>query len=102
MTNGHLRPPRFSTTLTDVTAKRSLSAALSAAGTGSSGDQHRQELGFQSMKTAYATIKGFEVMRMFRKGQFAPWIDAICGGTEARFIHRLFGLYAWATAQAFT
>jgi transposase, IS6 family len=25
-------------------------------------------LGFQSMKTAYATIKGFEVMRMFRKG----------------------------------
>ena len=50
-------------------------------------------LGFQSMKTAYATIKGFEVMRMFRKGQFAPWIDAICGGTEARFIHRLFGLY---------
>jgi hypothetical protein len=29
------------------------------------------------MKTAYATIKGFEVMRMFKKGQFAPWIDAI-------------------------
>ena len=26
--------------------------------------------GFQSMKTAYATIKGFEVMRIFRKGQF--------------------------------
>ncbi len=26
-------------------------------------------LGFQSMKTAYATIKGFEVMHMFRKGQ---------------------------------
>ena len=39
-------------------------------------------------------IKGFEVMRMFKKGQFAPWIDAICGGTEARFINRLFGLYA--------
>ena len=46
------------------------------------------------MKTAYATIKGFEAMRMFKKGQFAPWIDAICGGTEARFINRLFGLYA--------
>jgi transposase-like protein len=46
-------------------------------------------LGFQSMKTAYATIKGFEVMRMF-----TTWIDAICGGTEACFIHRLFGLYA--------
>ena len=46
-------------------------------------------LGFQSMKTAYATIKGFEVMRMFKKGQFTWWIDAICGGTEARFINRL-------------
>jgi hypothetical protein len=51
-------------------------------------------LGFQSMKTAYATIKGFEVMRMFKKGQFAPWIDAICGGTKVHFINRLFGLYA--------
>ncbi len=30
-------------------------------------------LGFKSMKTAYATIKGFEVMRMFRKGQLNPW-----------------------------
>lgn len=27
-------------------------------------------LGFKSMKTAYATLKGFEVMRMFRKGQW--------------------------------
>jgi IS6 family transposase len=54
----------------------------------------RPTLGFQSMKTAYATIKGFEVMRMFKKGQFAPWIDAICGGTEVHFINRLFGLYA--------
>jgi transposase, IS6 family len=26
-------------------------------------------LGFKSMKTAYATLKGFEVMRMFRKRQ---------------------------------
>ena len=25
------------------------------------------------MKTAYATLKGFEVMRMFRKGQFELW-----------------------------
>jgi hypothetical protein len=30
-------------------------------------------LGFKSMKTAYATLKGFEVMRMFRKGEFACW-----------------------------
>ena len=25
------------------------------------------------MKTAYATIKGFEVMRMFKKGRFDFW-----------------------------
>ena len=30
----------------------------------------RPTLGFQSMRTARATIKGFEVMRMFKKGQF--------------------------------
>ena len=30
--------------------------------------------GFQSMKTAYATIMGFEVMRMFKKGQFKMWM----------------------------
>lgn len=30
-------------------------------------------LGFKSMKTAYATIKGFEIMRMFRKGRFDLW-----------------------------
>jgi transposase, IS6 family len=33
-------------------------------------------------------------MRMFKKGQFTWWSDAIGGGTEARFINRLFGLYA--------
>ena len=30
----------------------------------------------------------------FKKSQFTAWIDAICGGTEARFIHLLFGLYS--------
>lgn len=30
-------------------------------------------LGFKSLKTAYATIKGFEVMRMFKKGQMDLW-----------------------------
>ena len=54
----------------------------------------RPTLGFQSMKTARATIKGFEVMRMFKKGQFRLWIDAVGGGTEMSFINRLFGLYA--------
>ena len=49
-------------------------------------------LGFQSMKTAYATIKGFEVMRMFKKGQFATWIEVIGGGTEVSFVNRLFGI----------
>ena len=27
--------------------------------------------GFQAMMTAYATIKGFEIMRLFKKGQFS-------------------------------
>ena len=30
-------------------------------------------LGFKSMKTACATIKGFEAMRMFKKGRFDLW-----------------------------
>jgi IS6 family transposase len=54
----------------------------------------RPTLGFQSLKTARATIKGFEVMRMFKKGQFRLWIEAVGGGTEVAFINRLFGLYA--------
>ena len=52
-----------------------------------------RRLGFKPMNTAYATIKGLEVMRLFKKGQFAAWIEAIGDGTEARFIHQLFGLY---------
>ena len=53
----------------------------------------RPTLGFQSMRTARrATIKGFEVMRRFKKGQFRSWIEAVGGGSEARFISRLFGL----------
>ncbi len=54
----------------------------------------RPTLGFQSMRTARATIKGFEVMRMFKKGQFRWWIEAVSGGTEVRFINRLFGIHA--------
>lgn len=30
-------------------------------------------LGFKSLKTAYATIKGFELFRMFKKGRFEFW-----------------------------
>ncbi len=33
----------------------------------------RPTLGFKSMKTAYATLKGFELMHMFKKGQFKFW-----------------------------
>ena len=31
---------------------------------------------------------------MFKKGQFKLWIEAVGGGTEARFINRLFGVHA--------
>jgi hypothetical protein len=31
------------------------------------------------MRTARATIKGFEVMRMVKKGRFSLWIEAVAG-----------------------
>jgi transposase, IS6 family len=48
--------------------------------------------GFKSMKTAYATIKGFEVMRALRKGQAVIFnlTRDIVG--EARLVERAFGL----------
>ena len=52
----------------------------------------RSVRGFKTLKTAYATIKGFEVMRALRKGQagiFAPH-DGIVG--EARIVERAFAL----------
>ena len=49
-------------------------------------------LGFKSMKIAYATIKGFEIMRMFKKGQFNRWLYG--NRTEVSFINQLFGIYA--------
>lgn len=50
-------------------------------------------LGFKSMKTAYATLKGFEVMHALRKGQAALWQYG--GGVmgEVRLIERNFGVY---------
>lgn len=48
--------------------------------------------GFQSMRTAYATIKGFEIMRMFKKGQFNIWMYG--ARTEVSFINEQFGLYS--------
>ena len=45
------------------------------------------------MKSAFATLKGFEVMRMFRKGQIACWYpdEGVMG--EVRLINRQFGIY---------
>ena len=48
--------------------------------------------GFKTLKTAYATIKGLEVMRALRKGQARMF--AIQGGIagEARIVERAFGV----------
>jgi IS6 family transposase len=46
----------------------------------------------QSMKTAYATIKGFEVMRMFKKGRFDFWLKETGVKGEVMFINRLFDI----------
>ena len=48
--------------------------------------------GFKTLKTAYATIKGFEVMRALRKGQARVFAlqDGIVG--EARIVERAFGV----------
>ena len=51
-------------------------------------------LGFKSMNTAYATLKGFEVMRMFKKGQFNAWMVEKNVRGEIRLIHKNFGIYA--------
>ncbi len=48
-------------------------------------------LGFKSMKTPFATIKGFEVMRIFRKGQMSVWKFGLGLAGEIRFIEREFG-----------
>jgi transposase, IS6 family len=48
--------------------------------------------GFKSMKTAYATIKGFEVMRALRKGQAAIFNVTRDIVGEARLVERVFGL----------
>ena len=56
--------------------------------------------GFKTLKTAYATIKGFEVMRALRKGQAS--IFALQGGIvgEARIVERAFGIGPCALTEA--
>ncbi len=49
-------------------------------------------LGFHSIKTAYATIKSFEIMRVFRKGQFNKWMYG--NQNEVSFINQLFHMYS--------
>jgi transposase-like protein len=52
----------------------------------------RATLGCKSMKAAYATITGFEVMRMIRKRQCILLEPGITG--EVRFVNKLFDLAA--------
>ena len=56
--------------------------------------------GFKSIKTAYATIKGFEVMRALRKRQAAMFSiqSGIVG--EARLVARAFGVGPCAMTEA--
>ena len=58
--------------------------------------------GFKTLKTAYATIKGFEVMRALRKGQARHF--ALEGGIvgEAKLVERAFGLEPCALTVAVT
>jgi transposase-like protein len=50
-------------------------------------------LGFKTMKSANSMITGYEIMRMFKKGQFDFWLK-MKSKNEAQFINELFGLYA--------
>ena len=56
--------------------------------------------GFKTLKTAYATIKGFEVMRALRKGQASAFNITNDIRGEARIVERAFGLGASALAEA--
>ncbi len=48
--------------------------------------------GFKTMKTAYATIKGFKVMRALRKGQGRAYNLTRDPIGEKRMIERAFGV----------
>jgi transposase-like protein len=55
--------------------------------------------GFKTLKTAYATIMGFEVMGALRKGQAAIFNLTQDIRGEARIVERAFGLVASALAE---
>lgn len=52
----------------------------------------RPTRGLQRMRTAYATIKGFEIMRMIRWGHCILQTPGVIG--EVRLVNELFGLAA--------
>ncbi|KZK92555.1 MULTISPECIES: IS6 family transposase [unclassified Pseudovibrio] len=56
--------------------------------------------GFKTMKTAYATIKGFEVMRALRKGQAGAFNFSKDVLGEARLVERAFGIGPSALSEA--
>ncbi len=49
--------------------------------------------GFKSMQTAHTTIKGFEVMRLFRKGQMKAWLYGQGLTGEIRLVEKQVGIY---------
>ena len=55
---------------------------------------------FKTLRTAYATIMGFEVMRALRKGQAAIFNLTQDIRGEARIVERAFGIGAGALAEA--
>ena len=55
--------------------------------------------GFKTLKTAYATIRGFEVMRALRKGQAMAFNLTRDTRGEARIVDRAFGIGASALAE---
>jgi len=54
----------------------------------------------RALKTAYATIAGFEVMRALRKGQAAIFNLTRDIRGEARIVERAFGIGASALTEA--
>ena len=56
--------------------------------------------GFKTLRTAYATIKGFEVMRALRKGQASAFNLTRDMRGEARLVERAFGLGPCPIAEA--
>ena len=55
--------------------------------------------GFKTLTTAYATLKGFEVMRALRKGQASAFNITNDIRGEARIVERAFGLGASVLAK---